>query len=106
MASIPILKGVRTHFRNILDKEITNAMAICGSEISECNRNIHLQEARKCLKVMKLYIGRLDGLQKHFSVVQTLSPTTQLHKNVDFAVKCTGVMNPQSTNTGTEEAKT
>jgi predicted histidine transporter YuiF (NhaC family) len=51
---------VRTKYRNILDKEITNATVIVGSDITKVDKVLILQGANMCLGLLKSYSAMLE----------------------------------------------
>ena len=59
-SSLPSLKGVRSRYRNTLDKEMTNAVAIIGCDKTKVNKEICRSGGIKCSKLLQTYIGKLE----------------------------------------------
>ncbi|XP_060575739.1 uncharacterized protein LOC132733143 [Ruditapes philippinarum] len=60
MSNLKSLKAVRTKYRNILDKEITNSTGIVGSDITKVDKVLILQGANMCLGLLKSYSAKLE----------------------------------------------
>lgn len=55
------LKGVRTRYRNILVKEISNAKRILESDFKDCVTDDCVKDIQRCKQLLKTYSGKLTG---------------------------------------------
>lgn len=83
MANLASLKGVRTKYRNIIDKELHNAKEITCSDLSHYDVEDLLKDARKCAKLMKSYSVKLEDHLRRLTDAVGDSDTELIQKVVD-----------------------
>ena len=60
MANVSSLKGVRTRYRNILERELANSKEIICSDLVDQERSKYVQDAKRCFKLIKVYSEKLE----------------------------------------------
>ena len=61
MASVTHLKGVRTRFRNVLEKNIASGNGLLQCDIENCDVGRIISETNKCIQSLQLYSDKLEN---------------------------------------------
>jgi len=60
-ANVTYLKGVRTRYRNIIQKEIQIGVSILQAEVTKANHEKCVLKATKCIERLKCYVETLEN---------------------------------------------
>jgi len=60
-ANVTYLKGVRTRYRNIIQKEIQIGVSILQAEVTKANHEKCVLKATKCIERLKCYVEKLEN---------------------------------------------
>lgn len=60
MANVSHLKGIRTRYRNILEKRIAECKGILSSDLEGCELEKHFATTNKCVSGLQVYNDKLE----------------------------------------------
>ena len=91
--NVRYLKGVRTRFRNTLEKEIQNSSSILSSNIELLEREIHVDRISVCAQKIKTYMDKLEIQTEKVASALTESDSEymELMLEEDFALQAHAV---------------